>query len=826
MINLRQFCFDLKNPQSNLTTTTRNIIREIYSFYNTPSCHTKEMLEKWKQDFKYIYGDVETNISSNSKLKKEALFSTYEISTIENSSDSESIQYLFFAIQTFFTLMIKVIMKSILIGELPISDEEIILGTFAERKKINNYCNPDVFCWPLYELQNGFKPVFEKIKIVIGEYFYEQTIEDFVEHNNNDYVKQIYEATIPKELRHALGEYYTPDWLAEITLKDSLSYLEFTNIKEIKVLDPTCGSGTFLLQTIKKKRKNGTSLNEIVSSVFGIDINPLAVLTAKTNYILSILDLIYAESKVISIPIYNADVLTDSVAPRGNMLNTSTFNIENPIESICSYASRDCFFANQIKQMDLIIGNPPWVNWEYLPEEYKNKSQHLWVDYGLFNAKGLNLSFSKEDISVLITYVVIDKFLKDKGILAFVIRQGVFKSAQNGIGFRKFKIKNDTPVKVLKVSDLSRIKAFDNATTSTSIFFASKGLSTEYPVPYYVWDKRKDLRHITFNSYSNCDEVLSQIEIHSTKASPAKPDDLTSLWMNVEEEKLSIIKQVMGENDYKARTGVFTGGANAVYWLQIKEAKDDSLLVSNIVEKAKRKVTNVTEKIEKEFVYPMLKGSDISKWHTSYSQYLLVPHTIDTKMWPVSQEIMRKNFPKTFSYLSFFKKELDERNGFAGWEKNIQKKEFHSILRIGEYTFAPYKVVWKYIAQEFICAVVSSVDDQFLGKKLIIPNEKVMYISTDSEEEAYYLCGILSSTPISEYVKSFMNPTSISAHVLNKLRIFNFDSNNDMHVKISNICKHGHFDGEYESHIKEIDKLVAILYEEPKPRTRQLSLFD
>lgn len=72
--------------------------------------------------------------------------------------------------------------------------------------------------------------------------------------------------------------------------------------------------------------------------------------------------------------------------------------------------------------MGVLIGKPSWVNWEYLSEKCRMDNQHLWIDYDLFNQKGKNLSFSKEDISVLITYVVIDKFLKNSGILAFVIR--------------------------------------------------------------------------------------------------------------------------------------------------------------------------------------------------------------------------------------------------------------------------------------------------------------------------------------------------------------------------------------------------------------------
>ncbi len=134
-------------------------------------------------------------------------------------------------------------------------------------------------------------------------------------------------------------------------------------------------------------------------------------------------------------------------------------------------------------------------------------------------------------------------------------------------------------------------------------------------------------------------------------------------------------------------------------------------------------------------------------------------------------------------------------------------------MRIGDYTFSKYKVIWKYIASEFICAVISSVDDKFLGEKLILPNEKIMYISTEDETEAYYLCGILSSTIVAECVKSYMNPTSISAHGLNKLNIPPYDSNNYTHREIAALCKAGHGKDNIAEYVEKIDKLVGRIYE-------------
>lgn len=796
MINLYLLCADLRNRQSDFSHKSHYIISEICSFLNNPSPKTAELTAGWKEDFRYIYGDINTNLSSNSKLNKRELLRQYHIEDVDEKREIESLQMLFFSIQTYFGLLTKYIMLNVLQGIRSgkrFSHKDIILGKFAEEYGIHNYCYEDWYCWPLFELDNGFGDIMCEICRNMEFYRDFTSMQDFLHNQNYDFIKQIYEAIIPKELRHALGEYYTPDWLAEAVLGSAISayekmcenvceyFCEKQSVEKLSIVDPTCGSGTFLFKAIAYKRKNGCNLNSILTTISGMDINPLAVLTAKTNYLLSIIDLIDGETEI-NIPVYNADVIS----------------LAESMESI--------------KDVDIVIGNPPWVNWEYLPEEYRNRSRHLWLDYGLFSAKGRELSFSKEDISVLITYIVMDKLLKNGGMIAFVIRQGVFKSAQNGVGFRKFQIRDEVPIKVLKVEDLSKIRVFENAATSTAVFYAQKGEKNQYPVPYYLWEKRADVRKCSFGAYSQLQEVMSQISVSEQCAVPAVSDDSTSLWLTAAKSDMGDMQRFLGTNEYRARTGVFTGGANAVYWLRINAASKDYVTVTNIVDRAKRKVEQITAEVESAYVYPMLRGSNVKKWNPTYDTYLLCPHTVETKMWPVPQKDLQATAPQTFDYLYHFKRELDGRNGFAGWEKEIQQQEFHAILRVGEYTFAKYKVVWKYIAQEFICAVISTVRDPYLGEKLLLPNEKIMYVSTDDESEAYYLCGILSSTPIAECVKSYMNPTGISAHVLNKLNIPRYDAENELHVEIARICREGHGKTDIIPYIKRMDELVSTLY--------------
>lgn len=124
-----------------------------------------------------------------------------------------------------------------------------------------------------------------------------------------DVLKGLYQELVDPKERHDLGEYYTPDWLAESMARESLE-----PHPEASVLDPACGSGTFLVAAIMTKRKKLAKespekvLSHILGNVVGIDIHPLAVITAKVNYLLALGDLIRKHRRGrITIPVYMGD---------------------------------------------------------------------------------------------------------------------------------------------------------------------------------------------------------------------------------------------------------------------------------------------------------------------------------------------------------------------------------------------------------------------------------------------------------------------------------------------------------------------------------------
>lgn len=134
---------------------------------------------------------------------------------------------------------------------------------------------------------------------------------DDVQH---DVLKVLYQSVISAETRKRLGEYYTPDWLAERLVAESID-------KPLKqqVLDPACGSGTFLFHAVRRylaaAEKAKTPLNEtlegLTKHVIGMDLHPVAVTLARVTYLLAIgRNRISDPARgVIQVPVYLGDSL-------------------------------------------------------------------------------------------------------------------------------------------------------------------------------------------------------------------------------------------------------------------------------------------------------------------------------------------------------------------------------------------------------------------------------------------------------------------------------------------------------------------------------------
>lgn len=149
-----------------------------------------------------------------------------------------------------------------------------------------------------------------------------------VEH---DVLKHLYESVIDAEERKHLGEYYTPDWLAERMVEEVVN-----DPLTQRVLDPGCGSGTFLFHAVRRylsAAEDGGMDNEqcvagAVDHVFGLDLHPVAVALARTTYLLALgTDRLRAGRDEFSVPVYLGDALQwqiDLDLFNADMLSVST----------------------------------------------------------------------------------------------------------------------------------------------------------------------------------------------------------------------------------------------------------------------------------------------------------------------------------------------------------------------------------------------------------------------------------------------------------------------------------------------------------------------
>ena len=646
-----------------------------------------------------------------------------------------------------------------------------------------------------------------------------------------------------------------------------------------RFLDPACGSGTFLLLIIARMRKLAQALfvqeeallEAILKNVVGFDLNPLAVLTARVNYLLATADLLEHRRGEITLPIYLADSVRTPVAGK-ELFNQSAYEFPTAVgkflvpATLCKPGHFDRFcalleeslrmdlspeaFLRRIQkeleppewdqqaeagtrelygqlqdlhrlglngiwarllknnfapltvgQFDAIVGNLPWVNWEHPPDGYRQSIAPLWQSYGIFSHKGFDaiLGKSKDDISILMTYVLMDKLLKDNKRLGFVITQSVFKTVGGRAGLPPLQAPpgrgdggEGAPLRVLHVDDMVDLNPFEGASNRTAVIVLEKGTPTKYPVPYTLWRKVKGQR---FTYDSSLEEVTEATKRMNLYAEPVDPSDPTSPWLAARAKALQAVRKVLRKSDYEAHEGANTGGANAVYWLEVVYRRPDGLVVvRNLMRGAKVKVEEVTETIEPDLLYPPLRGRDVQRWYAEPSALILLTHELGMRLKAIPEKELQTRHPRTYGHLKRFKAVLRRRAAFKRYftrpqrgGKTVETGPFHSMFNVGDYTFAPWKVVWREQASELTAAVVGAVN----GKPSIL-DHKLMLVDCQSQEEADYVCGLLNSAPGRFTANSYAVSIQMDPHILEHIRIPRFDPGNPLHQRLAELSKEAH----------------------------------
>ncbi len=366
---------------------------------------------------------------------------------------------------------------------------------FRNKTGLQGVVESDFFAWPA---EVGGLPLLETLARSVARFDWQKA--------PNNIAAILYETVIPPDERRQLGEYYTPDWLARAIVQEVV-----TDPLNQKVLDPACGSGTFVAEAvthfIKAAKAESLDPKDVLEwlrfSVAGIDVHPVAVHLARSAWVLAAQPAIQAAIKDgfstdITVPIYLGDALqlrfrtgdmfaqheitvqvedeqhTELVFPvslvdrdetfdalmgdiaeaieRGNDPNFALNDrhitdpderqiLEQTIKSlqmlhaegrnhIWAYYTRNLVrpVALSRKKVDVIIGNPPWINYNQtvstLRTELERQSRN---DYGIWTG---GRYATHQDVAGLFYARSVDLYLKDGGMIGMVMPHSALQSGQ------------------------------------------------------------------------------------------------------------------------------------------------------------------------------------------------------------------------------------------------------------------------------------------------------------------------------------------------------------------------------------------------------------
>lgn len=842
------------------------------------SNRVRTLYAEWNRVFGIMYGEDEeaTDFTEVTSKIREAY-------GIDDKIEIDSKMYLF-SMQTFFNMFLKLLIHSFL--------SQLIDPTFTIKQEltkaeidrlfdgknsslVSNFFEAHFMEWFTYTCSGFEESIINQTLKEIDKF----DLSTFVlkPENIQDILQEVYMELIPDEMRHLMGEYFSPDWIVEHVL----NMAGYDGDIEKSLIDPCAGSGPFLTQAIKRvvaKKKNQLTKDDILkitNNIVGFDINPISVVAAKANYILILFSAFFDNCNEdfgapISIPVFIADsILSPVVYSEENdktlKLFTSVGELELPkfetfkkgndfLSILSNYihekpdfnlfinivmgknlikeadyqivknlfdklyvlhrSGKDSFWPIILKnsfaptmignKFDFVVGNPPWIAWKSMSKSYRKGTLKIWQSYGIFEKNAYDKKTTHDDFGMAVTYVAIDQYLKQNGTMVFLLPASFLKSTKGGEGFRKFEIirKNQNiPFSVKSVHDFSNVSLFTIPTIAVKFY---KGEKMQYPMNNYVIYSQIG-RKAKIDTHWNWEQVKNILTKDDCSAQPVDQYDIQSSWLTLKD--MTFANNVLNRNKpryYRGRKGIEPAGAKGVYILrEPKKIRDGYLKIENDITRQRRQ--DIIDKgvnigiVEETYIFPMLGGRNITKWKVKSNEFMIVPHSIDYK-YGIPEKLLALESPETYSWLAFYEKELLETRIQNGKFFNKKTNPFYRLDNVGDYTYAPYKVLWKEQTGNMSAVVVSSYYESvpnpnyniFSNDKNIVVDSKVLMLGLYNELEAYYVCGVINSPNITKVIDGYAISTNRGVDVLKYIAIPKFDEQNKLHNEIAQISKKIH----------------------------------
>lgn len=758
--------------------------------------------------------------------------------------DSNPTAYLF-ALNTYVAIVAKVVVacalpratQDVLDGSVPVRTRlsAVENGRLYEGSGILNMLDGDFFSWYLDEsswslFEGGLAILLGKLSGIDFEVAKKDPA------TTRDLFKGIYEQFIPREIRHALGEFYTPDWLAEMTL----AMTEWT--VEDSVTDPACGSGTFLLEALRRRLLDGrfSSAKTLLEGINGVDLNPLAVLTAKASLAVFVAPYL-SPSEPVRLPVYLADSINparpdDGLFPSYSYSLSTELGLVNfavPLELIKSdaffpvfrrirdlieqdrsvdYIARDVekilgrhgldpslmpalkeaitsfvglheqgwngiwcsivadrFAAGAVEPASYVCGNPPWIKWSNLPREYTKRIQPLCKELGVFSSAKW-VGGIEGDVSTVVAFQAIRTYLAVGGQMCLLMPGSVFETPSSA-GFRQLRVgSEEMQCAFERVDDFDKIAPFDGVSNMPRAVLIRKSERTRYPVPYNRWVASGAVASIA-RIAGSADEFAAVANVERLSAWPV-PGGWDRPWIVGHADEMDALNAVFGQPNprYQARKGV-TADRNGIFWVrQSGPEKDGLLTITNEADIGKTKgIPKITALVEANHVFPLLRGRGVSRFRATPDpelRYLVPQRTMH------GDPDLHEHSPLAYAFLRNFRDQLSARSSLKRFQKG---QAYYSLWTVGDYTFSPYKVLWREIGGSGF--EVSYIGSSKVGDRdvVVIPDHKLYFIPVETEHEAAFVTGFLGSRAVSRSVASYGATLSFGVSVSDYIHIPTYD---------------------------------------------------
>lgn len=441
---------------------------------------------------------------------------------------------------------------------------------------------------------------------------------------------KIYEGSIDKELRKALGQYYTPKFIIDYILNKTLANIDIIENPFIKIIDISCGAGYFLLAAydLLKERflKEINNLKEkYENEIYMVEKNSKKVKVlgkdywTKENIHYHILkNCIYgADKDSFAIEIAKELLLSKEISD-----DIDDLNLVN-CDSLIRWEKRIGYNAEEEKMIkfwsnkfDLVVGNPPYIGHKQMNINYKKWLLEEYED--VFR--------DKSDISYCFFKRILE-ILKTDG-MAGIISSRYFMESPTGTQLRGYLMNN---ANILEIVDFYGAEIFKDIGVATAIYIFTRKCDENnvIAVKKLVDDSYK------FSNKDNLNELIKSKLFEEFTIKKASLNE--ERWMLISKEKSKIYKKIEAKAKYSLKDvattfqGVITGHDKAFVL-----AKED-LYEYNI---------------EGELVKNWIKNSHIEKYKIRDSNLFLIYADL------IEDE---REYPQFIQYIKRYRDRLENR---------------------------------------------------------------------------------------------------------------------------------------------------------------------